>query len=54
MNFHGLQEIMRTGWLIAASRVLTECHFEHGTDESLIEANQDADQMRDKPGDHES
>jgi hypothetical protein len=54
MKFHGLQEIMRTGGLIAAARMRTKCQLEHGTEESLVEANQDADQMSDKPGDHES
>lgn len=54
MKFHGLQEIMRTGGLIAAARMRTESQLEHGTEKSLVEANQDADQMSDKPGDHES
>jgi hypothetical protein len=54
MNFHGLQEIMRAGWLIAAAGVRTEGHLEHRTEESLVKANQDANDMRDGPGDHGS
>ena len=52
--FYGLEKIVRTGRLVTAPGMWSEGDLEHRAEESLVKANQHANDRGDGPGDHGS
>lgn len=54
VKFHRLEKIMRTGGLVATPGMRAESDFQRRTEEALVEADQQTNQMGDGPGEHVS